>query len=61
MGKAQGQREHLPIWRDARRLLLEVEQAVRGFPRYHKYTVGTDLRRQAILVPTLLRGNAYGV
>jgi hypothetical protein len=29
--------ERLPIWRDANRLLLGVEQAVRGFGRYHKY------------------------
>ena len=38
-------RERLPIWRDAQRLLLEVELAVKGFSRYHKYTLGTDLRR----------------
>lgn len=37
-----------PIWRDANRLLLATEQAVRGFPRYHKYTLGADLRRQAM-------------
>lgn len=38
----------LPIWRDAGRLLLEIEQAVRGFPRYHKYTVGSELRTTAL-------------
>jgi len=38
----------LPIWRDANRLLLELEQAVRRFPRYHKYALGADLRRQAM-------------
>ena len=37
-----------PIWRDANRLLLVIEQAVRRFPRYHKYTLGADLRRQAM-------------
>lgn len=36
----------LPIWRDANRLLIEIEQAVRKFPRYHKYALGSDLRRQ---------------
>jgi hypothetical protein len=38
------------IWADAMRLATEIEVAVRGFPRYHKYTLGTDLRRQAALV-----------
>jgi len=41
---------NLPIWRDANRLLVEVELAVRHFPRYHKYALGTDLRRQAMTV-----------
>lgn len=40
----------LPIWRDANLLLLAVEQAVRRFPRYHKYALGADLRRQAMTV-----------
>ncbi|QEP44934.1 four helix bundle protein [Ectothiorhodospiraceae bacterium BW-2] len=38
----------LPIWRDANQLLLEIEQAVARFPRYHKYAIGTDMRRQAM-------------
>jgi len=45
---------HLPIWRDANRLLLTIEQAVRGFPRYHKCTLGTELRRQAMQVCRLI-------
>ncbi len=45
-----GRQASLPIWRDAKRLLVEVEQAVRRFPRYHKYALGTDLRRQAMTV-----------
>jgi hypothetical protein len=44
----------LPIWRDANRLLLAIEQAVRAFPRYHKYTLGTELRRQAMQVCRLI-------
>jgi len=40
----------LPIWRDSNLLLLSIEQAVRSFPRYHKYTLGTDLRKQAMLI-----------
>lgn len=38
------------IWADAMRLATEIEVAVRGFSRYHKYTLGTDLRRQAAQV-----------
>ncbi|HPH69832.1 MAG TPA: four helix bundle protein [Kofleriaceae bacterium] len=40
--------QKLPLWRDANNLLAEVERAVREFPRYHKYAIGTDLRRQAM-------------
>ena len=29
------------------RLLVELEQAVRQFPRYHRYAVGADLRKAA--------------
>jgi len=46
--------DHLPLWRDAQRLLVALEEAVRGFPRYHKYTLGTDLRRQAMTVCRLI-------
>ena len=44
----------LPLWRDANRLLLEVEQAVRGFSRYHKYTLGAELRRLSLKVCRLV-------
>lgn len=37
-----------PICRDIRRLLVHTETMVRRFSRYHKYTVGTDLRQQAM-------------
>ncbi|TDO99938.1 hypothetical protein [Marinomonas balearica] len=39
--------KNFPIWRDAEKLMLEVEQAVRHFPRYHKYTLGSELRQLA--------------
>ena len=41
-----------PVYRDCQRLLLHTEQSVMRFSRYHKYTVGTDLRKQAF---TLMR------
>lgn len=40
--------KRLPIWRDTQLLILEIENAVRDFPRYHKYALGSDLRRQAM-------------
>jgi hypothetical protein len=42
-----------PIYRDCRRLLLHTEACVQRFSRYHKYTVGADLRQQAM---ALMRG-----
>ena len=47
-----------PMWRDARRLLVLTEEAVRRFPRYHEYTLGSDLRRQAMQVCP--QGEAHG-
>lgn len=35
-----------PIVKQAERLMLEIEIAVRQFPRYHKYAVGAELREQ---------------
>lgn len=35
-----------PIVKIAERLMLEVERAVRAFPRYHKYSLGQELRQQ---------------
>jgi len=37
-----------PIVRLAETILLECETVVRGFSRYHKYTIGTDIRQQAM-------------
>ena len=50
----QNQSTRLPIWRDANRLLVEVETVVLSFPRHHKYTVGSDLRLLAMRVCRLL-------
>lgn len=38
------------IAKKAERLVVDIEQAVRGFVRYHKYTIGADLRTQAMAV-----------
>ena len=44
----------LPLWRDAQRLLVEIEQAVRGFTRYNKYSIGSELRQQAMSLCRLI-------
>lgn len=47
----------LPIWRDANQLLVAIELAVRGFARYHKYTVGVELRNTCLRVCRRVLGN----
>ncbi len=42
--------QQLPIWRQANLLLVAIEQAVRGFSRYHKYTLGSELRHKAMRI-----------
>ena len=36
--------EHLPIYKSSYDLCLYLEQVVHGFSRYHKYSLGADLR-----------------
>jgi len=57
--------EHLPIFKTAMDLTIYLEQVVRNFSRYHKYTLGSDLRQQSReLVTVIIRANsrrAYSV
>jgi len=39
--------EHLPIYKQAMELTVFIETVVRGFPRYHKYALGTRLREKS--------------
>jgi hypothetical protein len=51
--------EHLPIYKGCYDLCLYLEQVVHNFPRYQKYTLGTDLRdgaRRALRL--VVRANA---
>ena len=52
--------EHLPIFRDAYDLAVHMEKIVRNFSRYHKYTLGTELRNKsrAILESIVKANNA---
>jgi hypothetical protein len=46
--------EHLPIYRDALALAVHFEQIVAGFSRYHKYTLGSELRNASRKAVTLI-------
>ncbi len=46
--------QKFPIWRDAEDLVLAIEQAVRTAPRYHKYTLGTEMRQTAYRLLTAI-------
>ncbi|MBI1816546.1 MAG: four helix bundle protein [Deltaproteobacteria bacterium] len=51
--------DHLPIYKRAYDLCLYIEQVVHSFSRYHKYTIGSDLRDTARRILTrIVRANA---
>ena len=51
--------EHLPIYKESYALCLYLEQVVRQFARYHKYTLGSDLRDGArTVLKCIVRANA---
>lgn len=55
--------EHLPIYRTALKLAVHLETVVRGFPRYSKYTLGSELRsqgQQVLLLIVRAHGNVAG-
>jgi len=49
------QYEHLPIYKKAYDLTLYVEKIVHNFSRYHKYSVGAELRELSRDVLRLIR------
>jgi hypothetical protein len=51
--------EHLPIYRQALDLSIFLENSVRGFSRYNKYTLGADLRDLSReIVRLIIRANS---
>ncbi|MES9905746.1 MAG: four helix bundle protein [Sedimenticola sp.] len=46
--------EHLPIYKAAMDLAIHFEKVVAGFSRYHKYTLGTELRNSSRGVVSLI-------
>ncbi len=45
---------NFPILRDARLMMIEIERIVKDFPRYHKNTLGAELRKKAIQIYQLV-------
>ena len=51
--------EHLPIYKQAMDVAVHFEKVVAGFSRYHKYTLGTELRNQSrAVVGLVVKANA---
>jgi|LauGreSuBDMM15SN_2_FD.fasta_scaffold61941_3 hypothetical protein len=42
--------EHLPIYKSAMDLALEMEETVRNMRRYGKYGIGTELRKRSLAI-----------
>jgi hypothetical protein len=52
------QYEGLPIYKATTDLVVMLDRCVRGFPRYHKYTLGSRLREGSVeLVLMVVRSN----
>ena len=50
--------DHLPIYRSAMQLAVHLENTVRGFPRYVKYTLGSEMRHLSQkIVALVIRAN----
>jgi hypothetical protein len=59
LSQIMAQSEHPSIYKRSYNLCLYLEQVVRGFSRYHKYTLGAELREGARQVLKLIvRANA---
>ena len=51
--------EHLPIYKQAMDVAVHFEKIVAGFTRYHKYTLGSELRNQSReVVAQIVKANA---
>ncbi len=51
--------EHLPIYKQAMDIAVHFEKLVAGFSRYHKYTLGSELRNKSReIVALIVKANA---
>ncbi|WP_133130261.1 four helix bundle protein [Legionella yabuuchiae] len=50
----------LPVYKDAYQLVLKVFEVSRDFPREHKYSLGQDMKRDALhLLRCIYRANKH--
>jgi hypothetical protein len=50
----------LPVYRDTYQLILKVFEYSQNFPRDYKYTLGQDMKRDAMqLIRSIYRANKY--
>ena len=48
----------LPVYRDTYKLILKIFEVTKDFPKEYKYTVGQDMKRDALqLVRSIYRAN----
>ena len=48
----------LPVYRDTYQLILKIFEVTKGFPKDYKYTLGQDMKRDALqLVRSIYRAN----
>ena len=53
--------EHLPVYKQAMELGLRLQEVVRKFSRYNKYSIGTDLRELSRrIIQLIVRANSTG-
>ena len=54
--------ENLPNYKKAMDLDIQIERVVSGFSRYHKYTLGKDLRdlSRSLVVQIIQANNSHG-
>jgi hypothetical protein len=51
--------EHLPIYKKAMDLTIYCEKIVKNFSRYHKYTLGSELREKSrAIVELIIKANS---
>ncbi len=51
--------EHLPIFKASFDLAVHIEKIVKNFSRYHKYTLGSELRNQSrAIVQAIIEANS---
>jgi hypothetical protein len=49
--------DNMKMYRSAFSLMLYIEEEVAKFPRYHKYSIGSEIRKMIFEIVTMLAGS----